>query len=191
MRRGYKLLAVGAAVLAVGIILIGITFVILRQQSFSINSSIETISPSKSIVKTTEVKAGKKMAIAVNYQPPDMPLNIQVIQQPNLAKILDLNFTQRLFTNFVPSKDGTDIIMITNLGTKQVSANTVFGSIEFFNAGGQPNTALGAIAIAGPLLSLVGIIILIIGGIFLIRDRIKIRRGTRKEGENSSDKYHE
>ena len=60
MRRGYKLLAVGAAILVVGIILIGITFVILKQQSFSINSSIETISPGKSIFKTSEVKAGKK-----------------------------------------------------------------------------------------------------------------------------------
>jgi hypothetical protein len=66
------------------------------------------------------VTAGKKMAIVVNYQPPDVPLNIRVIQQPGLAKILDLNFTHRLFTNFVPSKDGMDNIMITNLGTKQV-----------------------------------------------------------------------
>jgi hypothetical protein len=45
MQRGYKLLITGAAILVVGIALIGITFVILKQQSFSINSSIETISP--------------------------------------------------------------------------------------------------------------------------------------------------
>jgi hypothetical protein len=43
--------------------------------------------------KTSEVSAGKKMAIAANYQPPDVPLNIQVIRQPGLTKILDLNFT--------------------------------------------------------------------------------------------------
>ena len=52
--------------------------------------------------KTSEVSAGKKMAIAANYQPPDVPLNIQVIQQPGLAKILDPNFSHRLFTNFMP-----------------------------------------------------------------------------------------
>jgi hypothetical protein len=45
MQRGYKLLIAGSAILAAGIILIGITFIILKQQSFSINSSIETISP--------------------------------------------------------------------------------------------------------------------------------------------------
>ena len=51
MQRGYKLLIAGGAILAAGIILVGITFVILKQQSFTINSSIETISPGKSIFK--------------------------------------------------------------------------------------------------------------------------------------------
>jgi hypothetical protein len=176
MQRGYKLLIAGGAILAAGIILIGITFVILKQQSFSINSSIETISPGKSMVKTSEMNVGKKMTIVVNYQPPDVPLNIQVIQQPGLAKTLDLNFTNRLFTSFITNKDGMDNIMITNLGTNQVSVNTIFGSSEFFDAGGQPKTSLSAIAIAGPFLSFIGIIILIIGGIFLLRDRIRIRR---------------
>jgi len=176
MQRAHKLLIAGGATLAAGIILIGITFVILKQQSFSINSSIQTISPGKSVFKTSEVLSEKKMAIVVNYQPADMPLNIQVIQQPGLAKILDLNFTNRLFTNFVPNKDGTDNIMITNLGTQQVSANIIFGSSEFFDVGGQPKTPLGAMAIAGPFLSFIGIIILIIGGILLLKDRIRKRK---------------
>jgi hypothetical protein len=116
------------------------------------------------------------MAIVVNYQPSDVPLNIQVIQQPGLTKVLDLNFTNRLFTNFMPNKGGMDNIMITNLGTKQVSANTIFGSNEFFDAGGQPKTPLGALAITGSFLSFIGIIVLIIGGIFLLKDRIKGKR---------------
>lgn len=124
------------------------------------------------------------MAIAVNYQPPDVRLNIQVIQQPGLAKILHLNFTHRLFTSFVPGNDGVDNILITNLGTKHLSANTIFGNIEFFDAGGQPKTLLSAMAIAGPLLSLIGIIVLIIRGIFLIKDRI---RRIRKGRDNNSD----
>ena len=60
MQRGSRLLIPGGAVLAGGIILTGIIFVTFKQQSFSINSSIETISPGKSIFKTSEVKAGKK-----------------------------------------------------------------------------------------------------------------------------------
>ncbi|MFL6325680.1 MAG: hypothetical protein ACJ72C_13120 [Nitrososphaeraceae archaeon] len=188
MQRGYKLLIAGATILAAGIILIGITFVILKQHSLSINSSIETISPGKSIFKTSEVSAGKKMSIAINYQPPDVPLNIQVMQQPGLAKILDLNFTHRLFTNFVPNKDGMNNIMITNLGTKQVSANTIFGSIEFFDGSGQPKTSLSVMALAGPLLSFIGIIVLIIGGIFLIKDRIKTRTMKGRDNIGSNNK---
>ena len=190
MRLGHKLLIAGAAILVMGIILIGITFVILKQQSFSIDSSIETISPGKSIVKNSEVEVGRKIAIVVNYQPTDVPLNIQVIQQPGLAKILDLNFTHKLFTNFVPNKDGTDIIMITNLGTKQVSANVIFGSTEFFDSRGQPNTGMSAMAIAGPLLMFIGIVILIIGGVFLLRDRIRNMRIKKGRG-NSNYEYHE
>jgi hypothetical protein len=182
MQRAHKLLIAGGAILAAGIILFGITLVILRQQSFSINSSIETISPGKSMVKTSEMNGRKKIVIVVNYQPPDVPLNIQVIQQPGLTKILDLNFTNRLFTSFIPNKDVTNNIMITNLGAKQVSANTIFGSSEFFDTGGQPKTPLSAMAIAGPFLSFIGIIILIIGGIFLLKDRIR----TRRKGIDSS-----
>jgi uncharacterized membrane protein len=183
MQRGYKLLISGAAILVIGIILIGITFVILKQQSFSINTSIETISPGKSMFKTSDVKAGKKMSIAVNYQPSNEPLNVQVIQQPGLAKILDVNFTQRLFTNFTSTKDGKDNVIITNLGSKEVSANTVFGSNEFFHAGGQPQIALSATALAGPLLSFIGIIVLVIGGIFLLIDRSRRKRRNNKYQE--------
>ena len=59
MQRGSRLSIAGGAILTGGIILTGIIFVILKQQSFSINSSIETISPGKSIFKTSEVKACK------------------------------------------------------------------------------------------------------------------------------------
>lgn len=190
MQRGYKLLIAGATLLVIGIVLIGTILLMLKQQSFSINSSSETISPGKSMLKTSEVNAGKKMAIVVYYQPSDVLLNIQVRQQPDLAKILDLNFTDRLFTNFMPIKDGMDNIMIRNLGTKQVSVNTIFGSSEFFDSVGQPKTILGAMAIAGPLSSFIGIIVLIVGGLFSIRYRIRIRK-VRNTSGNSNDKYQE
>jgi hypothetical protein len=176
MRRGFELIIAGTVILVVGIVLVGTTFIILKQQSLSINSSFETISPGKSLLKTWEVKAGKKMAIVVNYQPSDVPLNIQVIQRSHLSKILNLNFSHSLFTNFVSNKDSLDNIMITNLGTREVNANTIYGSVEFFDAGGQPKTAFSAIAIAGPLISLIGIIVLIVGAILLLKDR-RMRAG--------------
>jgi hypothetical protein len=79
----------------------------------------------------------------------------------------------------MPNKDGVDNIIITNLGSNQVTANTLFGNSDFFDANGQPNTILSATAIAGPLLSFVGIIVLIVGGIILFIDRRRARKGKK------------
>ncbi|HEY7573293.1 MAG TPA: hypothetical protein VH796_18180 [Nitrososphaeraceae archaeon] len=52
MRRRFKMIIAGAVILVVGIVLVGTTFFILKQQSLSINSNFETISPGKSLLKT-------------------------------------------------------------------------------------------------------------------------------------------
>lgn len=178
MQRGYKVLIIGAIILVIGVILIWMTFHSLNQQSFSINSSIDTISPNKSILKTIEVAAGKRLGISLNYQPSDILLNIQVIQQSNLSKILDLNFTNKFFTTLIPSNDDTDKVLITNLGNKTVSANTLLGNIEFFDVNGQPEVSISimAMAMAGPSLIFIGVVVLIIGGILLLIDRIRGRK---------------
>lgn len=67
-----------------------------------------------------------------------------------------------------------------------MGAYAIFGNIEFFDAGGHPKISLSTLAIAGPLLSLIGIIVLIIGGIFLIKDRLRrIRKGRDNSRENN------
>lgn len=175
MQRSYKILIIGTAILVIGIILIILTFAILNQSSFSINTSYDTIAPGRSILKTIDTPTGTNMAISINYQPSDVPLNLQIIQEQDLIKILDLNFTNKLFTNFMP-KQGVNNILITNLGSEQISGNTAFGNNEFFDSVGQPKATLGAIAIAGPLLSFIGIVVLIIGGIFYFIDRRRIRK---------------
>lgn len=183
MQRGYKLLIFGAAIFVLGVILIGITFVTLKQQSFSINSSIDTLSPHKSILKTIEVNAGKELGISLSYQPSDVLLNIQVIQQSNLSTVLDLNFTNKLFTTLIPSKDDIEKVMITNLGSKTISANTLLGNIEFFDTNDQPTVSISimTMAIAGPSLLFIGVLVLIVSGILLLIDRIRRRKSREKE----------
>jgi hypothetical protein len=67
-----------------------------------------------------------------------------------------------------------------------VGAYAIFDNIEFFDAGSQPKISLSTLAIAGPLLSLIGIIVLTIGGIFLIKDRLRrIRKGRDNSRENN------
>jgi len=177
MQRSYKIIISGAALLGVGIILIVVMFSLLHQNSFSINASVDSIAPGKSLVKTIDdVTTGTNMAISINYQPPDVPFNVQVIQESGLTKLLDVNFTNRLFTNYTPTADGDNNVLITNLGSKQASGNTILGNVAFFDANGQPNVALGGAAIAGPFLSFIGVIVLIVGGVIYLIDRRKIRK---------------
>ena len=93
MQRGYKILIIGAAALAAGIILTLTVIVVLKQSSFNIDASVDIVSPGKSIFKTSEVSRGAKMAIGINSKPSDIPVNLQIIERPGLAKILDVNFT--------------------------------------------------------------------------------------------------
>ena len=105
-----------------------------------------------------------------------------IVKKPtSKAKILDINFTGSLFENFMPNRDGEDTIMITNLGSKEVSANTVLGNSDFFDSNGQPKIFLGTAAISGIILSFASIIILIVGGIVLLIDRRRAKRMERKE----------
>ena len=176
MQRGYKILIIGAAALAAGIILTLSVMAVLKQTSFNIDASVDIVSPSKSIFKTSEVSRGTKMAIGINSKPSDIPMNLQIIERQGLAKILDVNFTGSLFENFMPNRDGEDTIMITNLGSKEVSANTVLGNSDFFDSSGQPKIFLGAAALSGVFLSFAGVVILIIGGIILFIDRRRAKK---------------
>src|SRR6476619_4215383 len=176
MQRGYKILIIGAAALAAGIILTLSVMAVLKQTSFNIDASVDIVSPSKSIFKTSEVSRSTKMAIGINSKPSDILMNLQIIERQGLSKILDVNFTGSLFENFMPNKDGEDTIMITNLGSKEVSANTVLGNSDFFDSNGQPKIFLGTAAISGVFLSFAGVVILIIGGIILFVDRRRVRR---------------
>ena len=141
MQRGYKILIIGAAALVAGIILTLTVMVVLKQSSFNINASMETVSPGKSIFKTSEVSRGAKMAIGINSKPSDIPVNLQIIERPGLAKILDVNFTGSLFKNFISNRDGEDTMMITNLGSKEVSVNTVFGNSDFLILAVSPKSS--------------------------------------------------
>ena len=141
MQRGYKILIIGAAAMAAGIILTLTVMVVLKQSSFNINASMETVSPGKSIFKTSEVSRSAKMAIGINSKPSDIPVNLQIIERPGLAKILDVNFTGSLFKNFISNRDGEDTMMITNLGSKEVSANTIFGNSNFLILAVSPKSS--------------------------------------------------
>lgn len=185
LKLGQKLLVIGAVLLAIGIVLIISTFFMIGQYSYSFSTSTQTVSAGESFTNEIEAQAGTNMTIAVEVQPSEVPMQLEVTQ-PGGHTITNFNFTDRTSTTFSPF-DGDYTIIITNLGNEQASINMVAGTNPFFASDGdddddrnnqqQANVALGAMAISGPILGGIGFIVIVIGAIvYFFKDRRERRK---------------
>ena len=183
LKLGQKLLVIGAVLLAIGIVLIVATFFMIGQYSYSFSTSTQTVSAGESFTNEIEAQAGTNMTIAVEVQPSEVPMQLEVAQ-PGGHTITNFNFTDRTSTTFSPF-DGDYTIIITNLGNEQASINMVAGTNPFFASDGdddrnnqhQANVALGAMAISGPILGGIGFIVIVIGAIvYFFKDRRERRK---------------
>ncbi len=185
LKLGQKLLVIGAVLLAIGIVLVVATFFMIGQSSYSFSTSTQTVSAGESFTDEIEAQADTNMTIAVEVQPSEVPMQLEVTQ-PGGHTITNFNFTDRTSTTFTPF-DGDYTIIITNLGNEQASINMVAGTNPFFASDGddddddrnnqqQANIALGAMAISGPFLGGIGFIVIVIGAIvYFLRDRRRTR----------------
>jgi len=167
---GQKLLLIGAGVLGIGIILVVSTFIMIGQSSYSFSTATQPISSRGSFNDTIQGYTGVDMTVAVQVQPSEIPIQLQ-ITQPDGGIVSNVTFNDRTFATFKPNVDGNYTMIVTNLSGEQAVVNTLAGT-------NQANVALGIVAISGPVLGGIGVVVTIIGAIvYFIRDR----RG-RKEG---------
>ena len=123
------------------------------------------------------------MTVAVEVQPPEVPMQLQV-RQPGGDIISNISFNNRTSATFTPIIDGEYTIIIANIGNEETSVNMLAGTNPFFALDGdddgnqqQANVALGAMAISGPILGGIGFVIIVIGAIvYFFRDRRRARR---------------
>lgn len=183
LKLGQKLLVIGGVLVAIGVVLVASTFLIIGQSSYSFSTSTQTVSVGESFSKTIEAQAGTNMTVAVEVQPPEVPMQLQV-RQPDGGIISNISFNNRTSATFTPIIDGEYTIIIANIGNEQVSVNMLAGTNPFFALDGdddgnqqQANVALGAMAISGPILGGIGFVIIVIGAIvYFFRDRRRARR---------------
>jgi hypothetical protein len=182
LRLGQKLLLIGGVLVAIGVVLVASIFLIIGQSSYSFSTSTQTVSVGESFSKTIEAQAGTNMTVVVEVQPPEVPMQLQV-RQPGGDIIFNISFNNRTSATFTPITDGEYTIIIANLGNEQVSVNMLAGTNPFFALDGddgnqqQPNVALGAMAISGPILGGIGFVVIVIGAIvYFFRDRRRARR---------------
>jgi hypothetical protein len=183
LKLGQKLFVIGGVLLAIGIVLISATFIMIGQSSYSFSTSTQTISPGESFSNSIEAQPGTNMRVAVELQPSQVPMQLQV-RQPDGDVISNISFNDRTSTTFTPNTDGEYTIIITNTGNEQASVNMLAGTTTFFASDGnddgnpqQANVALGAMAISAPILGGIGFIVIVIGAIvYFLRDRRRTRR---------------
>ena len=182
LKLSQKLLVIGGVLVTIGIVLVASTFLIIGQSSYSFSTSTQTVSVGESFSKTIEAQAGTNMTVVVEVQPPEVPMQLQV-RQPGNDIISNISFNNRTSATFTPITDGEYTIIIANLGNEQVSVNMLAGTNPFFALDGddgnqqQPNVALGAMAISGPILGGIGFVVIVIGAIvYFFRDRRRARR---------------
>jgi uncharacterized membrane protein len=184
LKLGQKLLVIGGVLVAIGVVLVASTFLIIGQSSYSFSTSTQTVSVGESFSKTIEAQAGTNMTVAVEVQPPEVPMQLQV-RQPGGDIISNISFNNRTSATFTPIIDGEYTIIIANIGNEQVSVNMLAGTNPFFALDDddddgnqqQANVALGAMAISGPILGGIGFVIIVIGAIvYFFRDRRRARR---------------
>jgi hypothetical protein len=182
LKLGQKLFVIGGVLLAIGIVLVSATFIMIGQSSYSFSTSTQTISPGESFSNSIEAQPGTNMTVAVELQPSQVPMQLQV-RQPGGNIISNVSFNDRASTTFTPNTHGEYTIIITNTGNEQASVKMSAGTTTFFTSDGnggnqqQANLALGAMAISAPILGGIGFIVIVIGAIvYFLRDRRTARR---------------
>lgn len=170
LKLGQKLLVIGAGLLGIGIILVVVTFIMIGQSSYSFSTATQPISGGGSFNDTIQGNTGVDMTVAVQVQPSEIPMQLQVTQ-PGGEIVSNVGFNDRTFATFTPNVDGNYTMIITNLSGEQAVVNTLAGT-------NQANVAIGTLAISGPVLGSIGVVVIIIGAIvYFMRDRRRKNEG--------------
>lgn len=181
LKRGHKILIVGATLISIGIILSIIIFLIGGQSSYSFRTQTATISYRESIDESLDIGRGQigtqDIKIVVKSNPSNIPINLQIIQ-PDDNILTDTLFQDgETFATFNPNMTGEYNIRVTNLGRQTVIIDMTSGAGFFFDANtNQPKMELGSMFLAGIVLIPIGIIVIIAGGIVWLIDKIRAGR---------------
>lgn len=187
MKRGYKILIIGAVVLIFGISL-GSTSVISmwtssenEQKDYTINKSI--ISPDTPLLKLVPSEGNERIQVVLyDMEPEDNPINITIKTEDGTVLLDEITQNQFVEDFHNPKTAGSLYVTITNLGTNPVTVSGIIGSsspAQVMDADTSRNMLMEKYSvqlystIIGVVISFVGILILIIGAVILLKNRMK------------------
>lgn len=194
MKRGYFVLIAGAILLVAGISISaawGASFAssFMQQNSIVARTSLDA---GKSATAQTDVsRLDVPLSLAVNVErpagsaaPPGIPMT-ETVTDPSGQVVSNNQFVDSFFTTFTPHMTGTYTLTITNIGTRPAIVSGMFGHMPFTPMDGRTAYWPGefGLIIVGGILSAVGVMTLIAGGIVLAIDS----RSKRPEGAPTTE----
>ena len=114
-----------------------------------------------------DVQKRKNISLFVLNEPIDIPLNAKIIN-PRNNLVINQNFSNKFYTNFVPTVDGNYTATITNLNKTSTSIDVLFASSVLFYKNGDPKFFEIYLIMIGVIMLVAGTGTAIVGSIMAI-----------------------
>src|SRR5581483_6191792 len=130
----------------------------------------EPLTPGASrVVRLPVSDSSMQITVAINSQDPGVPLHA-VVAAPDGSTLIDSNFNGTFARGVKATTTGTYVLTITNMGSANATVNAVFGNLPAVQPGSQFNFEAYGGLVAGTLMSVVGVIVMIVGGVITVLD---------------------
>lgn len=175
MKRGHYVLIAGAALFAIGIVVVVAWALPIGEQiqKETVFMQAEQLNPGESESLSLEVTdASRPLSVFVSSTGADVLLAI-VVTSPEGEVLLDSNFTENTVVSAEPTVAGSYRLQVTNEGQEATNIDAIFGRFPGVEENNGIAFATFGGVIAGFGIIIAGIAVMIAGGIILVLDRRK------------------
>jgi hypothetical protein len=119
-----------------------------------------------------DVQKRRNISLYILNEPVDTALNAKIINPRNIL-VVDQNFSNKFYINFIPTVDGNYTATITNLNATLTSIDVLFASSVLFDNNGDPKIFEIYLIMIGVIMLVAGTGTAIVGSIMVILRKYK------------------
>ena len=170
----YILLVIGLLMLFSGIIILAVSSFLVPDPLHTVNARYNgKISQNQhGDIMLMDVQKRKNISLYILNEPRDTVLNAKIINPRNIL-VTDQNFSNKFYTNFIPTVDGNYTTTITNLNRTSTSIDVLFASSVLFYNNGDPKIFEIYLIMIGVIMLVAGTGTAIVGSIMVIIRKYK------------------
>ena len=170
----YILLVIGLLMLFSGIVILAVSSFLVPDPLHTVNARYNgKISQNQhGDIMLMDVQKRKNISLYILNEPRDTALNAKIINPRNIL-VTDQNFSNKFYTNFIPTVDGNYTTTITNLNRTSTSIDVLFASSVLFYNNGDPKIFEIYLIMIGVIMLVAGTGTAIVGSIMVIIRKYK------------------